>query len=221
MRQKQLEYLYQQRFNAFERIRKKQLWQILCQEYLQRFVKKTDTVVDLGAGSCEFINSIRCRKKIAIDANPDLLQHAKKEVVGIKGRVSQIKRLVGKTKVDVVFASNVLEHLNSKEEVFELILDIFQILSPGGRLLLLQPDILLIGAMYWDFFDHKVPLTTRSIVEVLEAAGFKITYLHSPFLPYTTKTKYLPMYPWVLKLYLRLKLLHRIFGRQFFVCAQK
>jgi 2-polyprenyl-3-methyl-5-hydroxy-6-metoxy-1,4-benzoquinol methylase len=213
--------LYRQRFNSFERIRKLKLWQVLCQDYLQRFIKRSNTVLDLGAGSCEFINSIRCHKKIAIDANQELLRRAKKEVRVIVGNITRIKTLLGKVKVDVVFMSNVLEHLDSKEQVFKLLVDIHQILNRDGRVLILQPDIYLAGDSYWDFFDHKVPLTSKSLVEALEAVGFKITHLHSPFLPYTTKTKYLPMYPWLLRLYLKLKPLHRFLGKQFFVAAKK
>ncbi len=216
-----IEALYKRRFNSFERIRKVQLWRVLCQDYLQKFIKPKDKVLDLGAGSCEFINAIRCKQKLAIDANRNLLRAAGKEVKVMVGDVRRVRKLLGKTKVDAVFVSNVLEHLGNKEEVFRLLVDIYQSLNFGGRILILQPDIYLAGDSYWDFFDHKVPLTTKSVAEALEAVGFKITYLHSPFLPYTTKTKYLPMKPWLLKLYLRLRFLHRWLGRQFFICAQK
>lgn len=221
MDQRQLDYLYRQRFKIFERIRKQKLWRILCQDYLQKFIKQTDAVVDLGAGSCEFINSIRCRKKIAIDGNKALLKAAVKNVEVKVGDINRFKKLMGRIKVDVVFVSNVLEHLDNKQEVFSLLVDIYQGLNSGGRILILQPDIYLAGDSYWDFFDHKVPLTTKSVTEVLEAVGFNLIKVHSPFLPYTTKTKYLPTYPWLLKLYLKMKWLHRFVGKQFFICAQK
>lgn len=221
MHQKQLEQLYRQRFNSFERIRKRQLWNILCQEYLQQFVGKTDTVVDLGAGSCEFINAIKCKERIAIDGNRQLLRAADKGVRVLLGDIRRVKKLLGRQGADVMFVSNVLEHLDSKEEVFKLLIDIYESLRPKGKLLILQPDIYLAGDSYWDFFDHKLPLTTKSVVEVVEAAGFKIIHLHSPFLPYTTKTKYLPMYPWLLRLYLKLKPMHRFLGKQFLVVGQK
>ena len=137
------------------------------------------------------------------------------------GDITRVKKLLGRKRVDVVFMSNVLEHLDNKHQVFNLLVDIHQVLSPKGRLLVLQPDIYLAGDSYWDFFDHKVALTTKSLVEALEAVGFKIYHLHSPFLPYTTKTKYLPMYPLLLRIYLRLPLLHRWLGKQFFVGAKK
>ena len=66
-----IDSLYNQRFNSFERIRKIKLWQVLCQDFLQQFIKKDDCVVDLGSGSCEFINSISCGEKIAIDTSQE------------------------------------------------------------------------------------------------------------------------------------------------------
>ena len=37
------------------------LWQTLTESYFQRFVGPDDTVLDLAAGYCEFINAIRVR----------------------------------------------------------------------------------------------------------------------------------------------------------------
>ena len=85
----------------------------------------------------------------------------------------------------------------------------------------MQPDINLIGGEYWDFFDHKVPLTFLSLSEVLHSLGYKISDYRYPFLPYTTKAKYLPLWPPLLTFYLKLKFLQKIFGKQFFLCAEK
>ncbi|MBI2617166.1 hypothetical protein HYW55_03480 [Candidatus Gottesmanbacteria bacterium] len=85
----------------------------------------------------------------------------------------------------------------------------------------MQPDIGLIGHAYWDFFDHKVPLTCASLTEALNANQFQITYLRHPFLPYSTKVKYLPLWPIILKIYLAVRPFQYIFGKQFFLCAQK
>src|SRR5262245_60529168 len=34
------------------------LWKTLCRDFLQRYVAPTDTVLDVAAGWCEFINNI-------------------------------------------------------------------------------------------------------------------------------------------------------------------
>lgn len=213
--------LYNTRFNNYERIRKIKLWQVLCEDFLQQFIRKNDCVVDLGAGTCEFINSIRCGKKIALDSSPEAKKHAKKEVEVIIGSVKNIYKLLKNKKPDVIFMSNLLEHLDSKEEAFRLLVESYRILVPKGKLLIMQPDIARVGNAYWDFFDHKIAITQRSLFEALETVGFKISYFKDPFLPYTTKTTFLPLWSFLLRIYLRVRLLHFIFGKQFFVCAQK
>jgi dolichol-phosphate mannosyltransferase len=156
-----------------------------------------------------------------VDINRDVRKFAATDVRVIIGSVKHIRKLFPSSSVDVLFMSNLLEHLNSKEDVFRLLNESFQVLKKGGRLLIMQPDISLVGHEYWDFFDHKVAITTASLVEVLRSIGYEISYLHSPFLPYTTKTKNLPLWPPLLTLYLKLPFLHRLFGKQFFVCAKK
>lgn len=213
--------LYDARFTSFERVKKTQLWQILCEDFLQQFVRETDVVLDVGAGQCEFINSIRAGKKIALDMNEDVKKFAARDV---KVVVATVKELLDKSNsgsVDVIFMSNLLEHLDSKEEVYRLLTESHMLLRKGGRLLVMQPDIKLVGHAYWDFFDHKVPITTTSLLEALTSIGFSISYLRSPFMPYSTKVKWLPQWPALLRLYLRFRPLQYFFGKQFFVCAQK
>ena len=46
-----------------------------------------------------------------------------------------------------------------------------RLLKPGGRVMVLQPNIRLTGPAYWDFIDHKVALTEKSLVEAAELAA--------------------------------------------------
>lgn len=213
--------LYEKRFETSERIRKDKLWKILCKVFLQQFVKDNDSVVDIGAGSCEFINNIRCQTKIAIDINDDVKKAANKDVKVIISSVKQIRNVLSKESVDVIFMSNLLEHLDNKEEVFRLLNESYDVLKKGGRLLIMQPDIALVGHKYWDFFDHKVPLTLASLTEALIANDFSISFVMHPFLPYTTKVKRIPLWPVLLRFYIHFRPLHFIFGKQFFICAEK
>ena len=70
------------------------------------------------------------------------------------------------------------------------------------------------------FYDHITPIDDRALVELLEIIGFKVTLDLPKFLPYTTKSK-LPKSLFLLRFYLRIRLLQKIFGGQAFVVAEK
>ena len=81
-----------------------------------------------------------------------------------------------------IFMSNYLEHLESGDAVIEQLRVAAQLLRPGGRLIVLQPNIRLVGPRYWDFIDHRVALTERSLLEAAELAHLRTVEL-DPALP--------------------------------------
>jgi SAM-dependent methyltransferase len=211
--------LYTKRFDPSEQTEKALIWQVLCQDFFQRYVGLSDTVLDLGAGYCEFINNIRCATKIAVDLNEDTPLFAAPDVRVLKSLSTDIRGLSDAV-VDVVFASNFFEHLPNKDEFLKTLEEIRRVLRPGGRLLILQPNIRFVGGEYWDFLDHHLPLTDRTLVEALELVGLEIVEVRPRFLPYTTKSR-LPQHPWLVRLYLRMPIAHRLLGKQAWVVAIK
>jgi SAM-dependent methyltransferase len=174
-------------------------------------------VVDIGAGYCEFINNIRCARKIAVDLNPEVRRRANPDVEVLNESCTAIASLPAAS-VDVVFMSNFLEHLPDKALVLETFREARRLLRPGGRVIVLQPNIRFLYAEYWDFFDHHTPLSDRSLVEGLQLAGLAPTLVIPRFLPYTTKSR-LPKAPWLIRAYLRVPLAWRILGKQALVVA--
>ena len=209
--------LYALRFNPGEQERKYRVWGVLCRGFFQRYVKPEDTVLDLGAGYCEFINQIACRRRIALDLSEEVRLHAAAGVEVVQGASTDLGALPRGT-IDVVFASNVFEHLPSKQDLLKTLSEVRRVLRPGGRLLILQPNIRYAGGKYWDFFDHHLPLTERSLVEALELAGLTPIEVRPRFLPFTTKGA-LPQHPFLVWLYLRLPLAHRLLGQQSWIVA--
>jgi hypothetical protein len=72
---------------------------------------------------------------------------------------------------------------------------------------------------FYDYLDHRLPLTEASLVEALELAGFRIERVEARFLPYSVKKQRIRA-SWVLKLYLRLKPAWRVFGKQMLIVAR-
>ncbi|MDO8619157.1 MAG: methyltransferase domain-containing protein [Candidatus Daviesbacteria bacterium] len=211
--------IYNNRFNKTERNRKDKIWQLLCIYCFQKFISLEDIVLDLGAGNCEFINHIKCRKKIAIDMNPDTKKYANRDVEVLDLNPNSLGKMFPK-KIDKVFVSNFFEHLSSKEELLDFMDAIYMILKPGGMVIVMSPNINLANGKYWDYIDHKLPLTASSIVEGLEISNFQIVEVVEKFLPFTTKNS-LPVFSWMLYLYLKIPSWLRIGAGQSLIVAQK
>lgn len=214
-----LDKLYQGRFTGSERSSKNELWRILCRDFFQKFIPPDSTVLDVGAGYCEFINNIDCKKKFATDLNPDTSQFANPDVEIIRLPSTDLS-IFQKNSLDRVFVSNLLEHLKSKDDVMKTLEEVFRVLKPGGQFLILQPNIRYLYKEYWDFFDHYTPLSDKSLAEALQIVGFSLKKIIPKFLPYTVKSK-LPKNLLLVKLYLRFPLAWRILGKQLFALAQK
>jgi len=112
-----------------------------------------------------------------------------------------------------VFMSNYLEHLDSADAVIEQLKVARELLAPGGRVIVLQPNIRLVGSRYWDFIDHRVALTERSLLEAAELAGLGTDQLITRFLPYSTKGR-LPAARFLVRAYLAFPPAWRVMGKQ-------
>lgn len=212
-----LSNIYQRRLGNDADFRQR-MYQVLCQKVFQKYIPQNATVLDLAAGYCEFINTIQAQNKIAVDLNPDTQKHADSNVKTITTRTTDLSAIADNT-IDTAFTSNFFEHL-SKPDIVQTIRETHRVLKPNGRFLILQPNIRYCFKDYWMFFDHITPIDHRSLSEILEVHHFNIDVCIPRFLPYSTKGR-LPNSIWLLKLYLHLPLVKRIFGKQLFICARK
>ena len=214
-----LDKIYRRRFNEYECEQKNKIWKVLCPDFFQKFFPLDAAVLDIGAGYCEFINNILCAKKFAVDLNEDTPSFASPEVKVVSTPSTDLSFLASDS-IDRVFMSNFLEHLRTKQEVLQTFEEIFRVLKVGGKVITLHPNIRYLYMDYWDYFDHHVPLTDKSIAEGLEVVGFKVEISIDRFLPFTTKSK-IPKHPVLVKLYLMFPFIWRFMGKQTLVIAEK
>jgi SAM-dependent methyltransferase len=209
--------LYKARFEESELPRRAAVWRVLCR-FFQRYLPAEAHVLDLGAGYCEFINAIRAARKTAVDLNPATQKYAAPGVTVLQTAADNLAG-VSDASVDVVFASNFFEHLPDKPTLLRCLSEIERVLRAGGRLIILQPNIRYAPGAFWDFFDHHLPLSDRSMVEALRLSGFSVKEVRPRFLPMTTKSR-LPQWPWLVSLYLALRPAHLLLGKQMLIIAE-
>jgi len=210
--------MYSERFYAKEEYRRK-LWSVLISDWFCRFVPEDGAVLDLGCGYGEFINQVKAFTRYAMDLNPDSRRQLHTDVRLFQQDCS-VQWPLPDEALDVIFTSNFFEHLPGKPSLAATLHEAHRCLQPGGRLIALGPNVKYLPGAYWDFWDHHLPLTEASLAEGLQMVGFKLERVVPRFLPYTMSHG--PRYPlFLLRLYLRLPLAWRLFGRQFLVIAKK
>jgi SAM-dependent methyltransferase len=208
--------IYGSRFSGREHYRER-VWKVLVREIFQPLVAPSATILDLGCGYGEFINNVRATKRYAMDANPDARLKLAPDVEFIEGDSSQPWPLAAES-IDVIFTSNFFEHLETKRALHATLEQARLALRPGGILIAVGPNARYIPGAYWDFIDHHIALTDRSLVEAMEMAGFSRRLVVDRFLPYTMSDGNTPDVPlFLVEFYLRAPLLWRVFGKQFLI----
>jgi SAM-dependent methyltransferase len=195
------------------------VWKVLTADFFQPLIPRDATVLDLGCGWGEFVNNIVAAKKYGMDLNPESRDRLAGEVELFEQDASAEWPLPANS-LDCVFTSNFFEHLQSKHDLRRTVEQIYRCLCPGGKLICIGPNIRCLPGSYWDFWDHYLPLTERSLGGMLELVGFDIERSLPRFLPYQMSGRP-PAALSLVRLYLKLPFLWPIFGRQFLVIARK
>ena len=108
---------------------------MLVRELVIKYHKTGDKVVDIGCGNCAW--NIDKIPVIGIDVNEGMMDYAKHQ-----GRLEDIyvndvdKLPLSDNSVDIVIATQVLEHLN---EYKETVSEMHRVLKPGGKVIISVP----------------------------------------------------------------------------------
>jgi len=205
------EEIYARRFPDAEARQKDRVWREITR-WLSRYVPSDAVVLDLACDRGYFIRHVRARERWATDLR-DVGAELGDGIHFIRADGLRLRDALPAASFDVVFTSNYLEHLANPEAVIEQLAVVRDLLRPGGRAIVLQPNIALVGGAYWDFIDHRVALTDRSLVEAAQLAGLNTRRVIRRFLPYSTKGR-LPAHPALVRGYLALPLAWLLLGKQ-------
>jgi SAM-dependent methyltransferase len=175
-------------------------WRVVCR-YLERFVPADARLLDLGAGYCSFVNQVRAAERHALDAHAGFVAFADAGVRTHVGSCTDLSAFAARS-LDVVFASNLFEHLTGVE-LDATLREVRRVLAPGGRLLLVQPNFRYCVRAYFDDYTHRTVFTHVSLADLVRAHGFAVEHVEPRFLPLSFKSR-LPTWPWLVRLYLAL-----------------
>jgi ubiquinone/menaquinone biosynthesis C-methylase UbiE len=180
---------------------RKVVWKEIV-SYLKKYIPEDGTVLDIGAGYCDFINNVKSKKLIALDYSNDFKQYAATGVVTLVSPVTDMSMIENNT-VDVVFGSNIFEHLND-EELDKTMKEVKRVLKKNGRLILMQPNYRLSYKTYFDDHTHKKVFSDVALKNFLISYGMEIELSKPRFLPFSLKSRpgIIPVFPWIIRAYL-------------------
>jgi len=175
------------------------VWEHICR-YLRRWIPADSAVLELGAGWCDFSNNIAARRAVAMDQDAVVQRAAASHVQAEIGDCTDLSRF-GDGEFDVVFASNLLEHLH-RDQAGELLAGAARVLTDGGRLILLQPNFRLDPGGCFDDYTHVAIYTDRSLPDYLRSRGWHVEQTLGRFLPLTMNSR-ASMLTFLVPVYLR------------------
>jgi len=167
-------------------VNRTRVWRHLT-AYLQRWIGADARVLELGAGWCDFSNNVVAGSVVAMALDATVAEAAGPGVTPVVGDCADLSRFEDGS-FDVVFASNLLEHLD-RPLASRLLAESRRVLTPGGRLILMQPNFRLNPGRYFDDFTHVAIYTDASLADFLTAEGWTIDTVRARFLPLTLRSR--------------------------------
>lgn len=167
--------------------RREVVWKALWRFRFSAMISTEDCVLDLGSGYGSFINTVKARRRIAVDSWPGFASYLASGVEARVGSVSDLDFLQPGS-VDFAFASNLFEHL-TRDDFQAVLAQLRTKLSSKGTLTLIQPNYRYAYKEYFDDFDHKSIYSHISMADYLAANGYEVTLVEPRFMPLTVKSR--------------------------------
>ena len=181
------------------------IWQQISQFFLSHdSLAPSAAVLEMGAGYGSWIRSIPSPNKQALDLNPAIAEIFKtRGILDVKTRQGSCVDLkfVSDASLDLVLASNLLEHLEWPE-IDQCLSEVLRVLKPGGSLWIVQPNFSYCYRNYFDDYTHRTIFTHHSLADLLASKGFQLAKMWPKFLPYSMKSK-LSLFAFLIPIYLR------------------
>lgn len=137
----------------------------------EKFIKKSDIVLDFGCGGGYILENLKCKDKYGIEVNPIAIKEAKDKKIEI---YQKIKQIPANLKFDKIISHHALEHT---ENPFQELKDLRKYLEKNGSMIFVVPmDDWRIQQKYnkEDVNQHLFAWTPLVLCNLFSAAGYKI-----------------------------------------------
>lgn len=200
--------------------RREPIWREVSSYIQKKYIRDNARVADLGAGYCDFINHVtNASERHAVDIFTQLPKYAAEGVTPHVQTVTDLSNFADGS-LDVIFASNLFEHL-THDELLEALDEIRRVLCKGGRLIVMQPNFKLCYKTYFDDYTHLQIFTDQGMYDLFEMAGLEVIDVQSRFMPVNMKSTLklkLPCLDLIVRMYLMLP--YRPLAGQMLVVAE-
>ena len=142
-------------------------------------VTKIGAVLEIGPGDGYIADLVRLQglEYVAVEGSDAVA--AKMEAVGyrvFRGYVPPLPSDLGQSGYQCCFLLHVLEHMRSPQDAANLVAEIYQLLTPGGALVIACPDYTRWGHYFYDCdYTHAYPVTRRRLLQLLTDHGFEVS----------------------------------------------
>ncbi len=209
------ERLYDFRFRKVDQRSRQAVWNEIAAVIYER-LGRPRRVLDPAGGRGEFVNAIPADERWLVD----IVDHDENSMdPGVKVVIGNVFEVaLPEHYFDGIFVSNLLEHFPTQDTIAVFLARMRHALAPNGLLAVMGPNFKYSAPDYFDCADHTLALTHISVQEHLYAAGFRVMNVIPRFLPFSFRSTF-PASPTLTRMYLRLPVLWRLLGKQFFELA--
>ncbi len=180
---------------------RKVVWQVISR-FLKPYIPADAHILEIGAGYCDWINSLSGARKVAVDLWDGIGKFAHPDVEVIQHDLRRGLSCLGDSRFDVVLASNILEHFDLND-VLMIVEQVYLYLKNDGRFIIIQPNFYYAYRFYFDDYTHRSVFTHVSLTGLLRAKGFQIEKLMPRFMPYSMRHLGFRVPAWLVMLYLK------------------
>ena len=144
----------------------------LCGHLFERFnMNKGDKILDVGCGRGDFAKGFKDLglEVFVIDRetiNPEMLKDVEVKLVDFEKDSFSFNP----DTFDFVFSKSVIEHLWKPDNFIK---EIYRVLKPGGRIIVMTPDWHSQRLIFYDDYTHRHPYTSLGLEDLLKIYDFR------------------------------------------------